>query len=88
MLITQVWNDVVWLWDSAHTHSHHGVALVMSRWLLGAPPHYAPNVNSTIAIWRVDDDDTGLAVLTVVAQPPAGWPWGSCMWLLRWLDGF
>jgi hypothetical protein len=88
MLITNVWNDVVWLWDTAHTQSHHGVALLASRWLVGVPPHYVPHVNSTVTIWRVDDDDTGLAVLTAVAQPPAGWPGGSSMWRLRWLDGF
>ena len=88
MLVTNIWNDVVWLWDVGHTQSHHGVALIASRWLVGDAPRYFPSANTHVSVWHTGDDDSGLAVLHVSGLRPQGWSSGECIWILRWLDGF
>ena len=87
LLVTGVWRDVVWLWDESHEHSHHGVGLLTSQWLLGDVPHWMPTANRRVIISAVTDDESGLAVLHMAGVQPDGWSSGWCMWLIRWLDG-
>jgi len=87
LLVTRVWQNVVWVWNESQDHSHRGVGLLTAQWLLGDVPHFLPAGDKHIHICQLLPDDSDLPVVQMSSMPPRGWPGGRGMWLVRWLEG-
>ena len=87
LLVTRVWQNVVWVWNESPDHSHRGVGLLTAQWLLGNVPHFLPARDKHIHICQLVPDDSDLPVVQMSSMPPRDWTGGRGIWLVRRLEG-
>ena len=90
LLVTRIWRDMIWVWNESERDSHHGVGIVLFRWLLGEYPHWQPAAQKHVQITGhfQDQEDSGLPVVQMNGIIPSGWPWGRGILMVRWLEGW
>jgi hypothetical protein len=90
LLVTKIWRDMIWVWNESTSDSHHGVGIVIFRWLLGEPHHFQPAAQKYVFITGhfQDQEDSDLTVVKMRPIIPQGWPWGHCCLMVRWLEGW
>jgi len=90
LLVTKIWRDLIWVWNESASDSHHGVGIVISRWLVGERHHFQPEAQKHVFIdWHFQDqEDSDLTVVQMTPIWPQGWPWGHCCLMVRWLEGW
>ena len=90
LLVTRIWRDMIWVWNESATDSHHGVGIILMRWLIGDYPHWMPAAQKHCIITGhfQDQEESGLPVIQIHAILPSGWPWGRGLLMVRWLEGW
>ena len=90
LLVTRIWRDTIWVWNESATDSHHGVGIILMRWLIGDYPHWMPAAQKHCIITGhfQDQEESGLPVIQIHAILPSGWPWGRGLLMVRWLEGW